>query len=100
MLDVIRKCAPEKLKELVANTELTDRERCAKLYAYLTQKVDNPKVRIQTEASVSMEGRLYHVVVRVRPEMVPEYQKNEVIRFVFIHTADGEVVQYLRKHDA
>lgn len=64
MLDIIRKSAPEKIKALVADTSLTDRERCAKLYAYLTQKIDDPKVRVQTEASVSSEGRHYHVILK------------------------------------
>jgi hypothetical protein len=93
MLDIIRKSAPEKIKVLVADTSLTDRERCAKLYAYLTQKIDDPKVRVQTEASVSSEGRHYHVILKDQTWRGPGRENQAPLRLIFTHTADGEVVE-------
>lgn len=93
MLSKVLERAKYKIKELVEDKKLKDYERCVKLHAYLTQVLDNPKVRIQTEATVSQEGQHFHVLFKAREDMVPRFQAGEQVRYIFTYTKDGEVVQ-------
>lgn len=93
MLTRVLEKAKGRIKTLAEDTSLTDKERCAKLHVYLTQVLDNPQIRVQTEASCSQEGQHYHVLFKAREDMVPRFQAGEQVRYIFTYTKDGEVVQ-------